>query len=130
MSTQTITPQFTETSEFGEWNADISEYQVGTYFDRRFVRQEEDGTFFVVTVSTFVEDTLREEEADEAGEDEERYQVRTQVEELYCTDWEEPGGTELTSDYNYTDGAELYADAEAAHDAAKAALFRFDITTV
>jgi len=120
MATDTLTASintesYVEVGELSEWNSTKSENQEGNYFDRRFVKALEDGTFRVITVSAFAVQTF------DLNEEADGYDIEVQTEILDCTDYEEPGETEINSDYEYTNSAFDFGfeDQEAATNAAR-----------
>jgi hypothetical protein len=62
---------------------------------RRWIKPLEDGTYAVVTVYAY--GTGRFNESLDAYD----YDVTEQIEWLHCSDWEDPGSSEIDSDYTY-----------------------------
>lgn len=77
--------------------------QIGPASSRRFQLAVEDGTFAVVTVYSYA--TREERNVDEEGNPTDEpvpyLDVEEQTEFIICTDPDDPGGTEIWSEYEY-----------------------------
>lgn len=103
----------------GDVGGDI---QAGDSFSIRYRRSDLPGSMVTITAYPVGYENCPDE-----------FVVQTQTEYLVCTDPSDPGGTEVWSDVNYSDGYEVYdtsAEAEgAARDKATAMLGYADTET-
>lgn len=76
---------------------------VGIGYEARYHRQFDDGTFAVITERYFVEDLNQTNNVEPGDEnyDPSRYGITNQTEFTHCSDLEDVGGSEISSDYEY-----------------------------
>jgi hypothetical protein len=97
--------------EIGEIDPDSGDvggdHQASNAVSRRFAQQIDEKEFLVYTVYGYASLTHEMLTRHEGGEEDVVWDVTAQTEIMRCSDWQDPGSTEITCDYEYND--DVYA---------------------
>lgn len=88
-------------------------------YSRQWWRRNADGTFTVVTYEASATKDDRDYDDEDEGRNIPPFQVEDILEVIRCRDKDDPGSTEITSDYEYGNTAWDYDSIESANAAAK-----------